>query len=472
MGKWDAEIVSDGEDESGVYGAQDEAGCQSVEELLEPVDEDEINDIIQGMARMHDKAEMKELQARQLKHREQELTAERKGRQLAEIARATAHKDLEYEFEKRVALEQQLAEAKQELTSLRTLKNQEGRDLELARFIKSQEEEAKLGAQEQLQQNQTELRHANEQVSLLEDQIAAAREEVYEKQRELNKEKDRRRAAEEEVVKASNELEEERDERLAAESEIEELIFQRNLLEAELKAMEEKSTLLEMGVKGTRHKTVEVPGMDRHALEKELQRKEEVLKEEERKARSREEIWAADRSALQAQLSAATDEAKRLREQLASSREEELRLRREMDSRVKDLTRAQNERAAADEERMALGMQAEKLKADSKQKHFSVRELNNHIERLSAENDSIRSKLRRSEARREELDDEVDRLEAQLRAAQRSELILKAGIEDEGEQAERSDRGSRVEQQVPTTTADDYPKKVVGKALRSLKKRH
>jgi len=69
-----------------------------------------------------------------------------------------------------------------------------------------------------------------------------------------------------------------------------------------------------------KHIPVQVAGMDRHALERELVKKEEDLKEEGRKARTREEIWAHDRAALQAQLNSSTEEAKRLRSQLEDAR--------------------------------------------------------------------------------------------------------------------------------------------------------
>jgi len=146
-----------------------------------------------------------------------------------------------------------------------------------------------------------------------------------------------------------------------------------------------------------------------------------------------------------------------------------------MDSRVEELVRAQSGRAAADEMRMQLGLEVQKQRDESKAKNFSVKELNEYIARLSDENDGLRSKLRRSEARKTELEDEVEQLEVKLRSSKRAELLAKAGYEDDGDSdgdrpPRNSDRSRKSD-----CSSDDVPKKLIGRreadagALKNLK---
>jgi len=259
------------------------------------------------------------------------------------------------------------------------------------------------------------------------------KEDLHKAQSDVAKERERRRDAEMKVIEMQNDRDQEADRRISAETQADELIFQRDLLDAELKALEEKTALNMMGVPGIKHVPVQLAGMDRHALEKELAQKEIDLKEEGRKNQSQQEIWNHDRASLQSQLTQNVAEVKRLRTQLDDAREEELRLRREMDSRVAELVRAQGDRVAADEMRQQLSMEAQKLREEKKKEHFSVRELNDFIERLSAENDTLRSKFRRVEGKKTELEDEVETLGNQLRAAQRGNYLLNAGITEDQE---------------------------------------
>lgn len=245
-------------------------------------------------------------------------------------------------------------------------RDSESKARELAKFMAQQEKEENGDMKGQLGSANAEILRLREQCDKLTLSIREHKEASQKANTAMAKEKERRREAELKLLEATNDRDQEQDRRVKAETQADEYVFQRDLLDAELKAMEEKAALHYMGVNSVSHIPVQIAGMDRHALEKALHAKEESLKEEGRKARSREEIWAHDRAALQAQLTSALSEAKRLRAHLDEARDEELRLRREMDTRVGELVKAQGDRVAADELRRQAGLEAAKLREEKK----------------------------------------------------------------------------------------------------------
>ena len=119
---------------------------------------------------------------------------------------------------------------------------------------------------------------------------------------QFQQEKETRRHAEENELNARHERESELDRRLMAESRLEELQYQRDATEAELRALEQKCSLLEAGVSGVHHRRVEIAGMDRHKLERDNKALEEEVALLKRNSSTQQEAWTKESALLQQQV--------------------------------------------------------------------------------------------------------------------------------------------------------------------------
>lgn len=376
--------------------------------------------IVEGIGQLKRDSEQRALADKTRTKVEASLDVEREARHVAETARLAMAKDLEYERRLRVAAEEELDELKRRLRDGDEKGSHHLAELQLAKFLGKQQEAAVQEAQtetskaeEQAKEEARKLRFMSERCDVLEAEVSQLVESVQ-------KEKSARRAADDNELHARHERESELDRRLQAESRVEELQYQRDATEAELRALEQKVALLEAGVSGVSHQRVEIAGMDRHKLERANLALEEELEIRRKQQATREEGWAKERSLLERQLrdrEAATEQLQ----------ENDKQLRRLLADQAAEVSKAHQDQHQREKERSLLSLEVERFKAEGSARSSAVQDLSYTLEEANAECDALRSKVRRMESRNNELEGDVEALQSELRTLKRLSMVNRAG---------------------------------------------
>jgi len=418
-----AQLGADGKE---WFSSPDPAPAQP-QKKLPSVGDPELDKIVEGIGTLKRDSEARQLADKTRIKIESSLDVEREARHVAETARIAMAKDLEFERERRVAVEAEIDLLREQLRTGAETGAQRSAELELAKFLEKQQAEQMKEVQDNTRRIEKQVKEDEKKVQTLMAQCDALELQLAQATQQVRRERELRREADSNELAARHEREAELDRRLQAESRLEELQYQRDATETELRALELKVDLMQKGVPGVTHQTVSVAGIDRHKLERINQGLEDELEQRRQQQATREEQWAKERAILEQQVRDKDTQIERLRLDVKQSQDQQAEIQRLLEIHSHEASKANDLQRQGVQRQTELSVEVERFKQEGSVRTAAVQELSFALEEANAETDSLRAKLRRSESRNNELEGDVEALQSELRTVKRLTAMHRAG---------------------------------------------